>query len=130
MKNIIPKSVKIIGASIVLSLILTFVFGLIKLSNAKGICFLIFLIFCGILICWFSVTALITLYQQIKSYGFNQTIIPILKKFAICSLILLILENVFYHQFYILRTIFFGGFISLTSIINFSKNKPDKNSKL
>ncbi|MHB8064577.1 MAG: hypothetical protein ACYDG2_18415, partial [Ruminiclostridium sp.] len=73
------------------------------------------------------VIAFIILCKKIRSNGSRQTMIPLLKRFSILSISLLILELIFQHQLRILEAIIGSAVLSLISIIDFKKINSDDN---
>lgn len=127
MRKIIPYILKGTIIITVLSLVLTIVFELLRLLDIAGVCFIIFLIFGAVIICMAVAFAFTVLSKQIKAKGPKKALIPLLKRFFIWSLALLILELIFQHKLRVLEVVLGSAALSLTSVINFEKPGPDDN---
>lgn len=127
MRKIIPYIINGTIIITVLSLVLTIVFELLRLLDIAGVCFIIFLISGSLIICTAIAVAFMMLRKQIKAKGSKKALIPLLKRFFIWSIALLILGLIFQHKLHVFEAVLGGAALSLTSVINFGKPGPDDN---
>ena len=82
----------------ILSLVLTVLFGLIKWTNIAGVFFIILLVSAAIVIGITLISATIILCRDIRADGLAETVKPLLQKFCIWSIVLLILTYISHHK--------------------------------
>lgn len=108
-----------------LMLIVMFIFGLFKMPDSMSIFFIIFLIAAAIFICTAFVLAIASLINKVKSTGLKSTLLSLLSRFAIISIVGLIIEYILERQFSIWHEVTFGAIVSLITTIDIKLLKSD-----